>query len=156
MQAATRPRGYAGTFALSRVSDGYANPEATAANLRSAAGQLDRADPMNSPLLRMALTPHGGQKQPALAGREHPAFGQLQRWVSAAMPNPTPVTVASVPAPIPEPAKLPQMKAEPLPPAKPVPPTPVVQAVAVEAKPLPVKSNDPFDPAKFHRLPAGK
>lgn len=149
---------YAGAFRLSRVSEGYANPEASATNLRAVAGQLNPADPLNSPLLTKAVTPHGGQTKPALVGREHPAFAHLERWVRTAVPVPTQPVVAAVPPPLPEPAKLPRLaKAEPVAPPPP-PPTPPV--VAVAPKPLPPKPianpNDPFDPAAFGRLPAGR
>ena len=76
--------GPAGGFRLARVAEGYADPEAVAENLHSALGFVSRADPADSPLLRMARTPHGGQERAALPGPGHPAYRALAEWVAAA------------------------------------------------------------------------
>jgi hypothetical protein len=146
-------KGYAGTFKLDRVAAGYANPAATAANLRAAAAQLAPANPANSPLVRMAVTPHGGQKTPAFHDRLHPAVANLEAWARAALP---PAVAPTAVAAAPPPARLPPLKPEPTP--APMTPSPVVQAVAVQpaAPPPPAAAPnpaDPFDPAAFNALP---
>lgn len=150
---------YNGAFKLARIPDGYANTEATAANLQAVVGQLNRADSPAAPLLVMALTLHGGQKRPALT-RGHPAFHNLESWAMAALPS-QPVAVPQA-----EPGRLPPLQAEPLPGAvvgatrqRPLPavtPAAGVQPVTLPKPPAPAATpnpGDPFDPAEFNRLP---
>jgi hypothetical protein len=67
-------------FKLTRVAAGYANSEATGQNVVAAMAWLNRAELSASPLLVKAITAHGGQRQPALYGRAHPAFRNLEAW----------------------------------------------------------------------------
>jgi hypothetical protein len=128
-----------GGFRLSRTPDGYANPEETQRNARSAAPFLDRGDAGGSQLLRYALAAHGGQKVPAFADRSHPAFNSLEVWVHwAAGPDGSPM-----PAVIPPPgARTPT----PVTPAR--MPAPSKPAAFPTPAPPP---GDPFDPAVFNR-----
>jgi hypothetical protein len=122
------------------------NPDraAVAANLVAVAAYLDPAAPHKSPLLKYATTAHGkATEAPLKAGT--PAANNLALWVRAACgpdapPAPLIQAAAKVPAPLPEPAKLPPLKATPLPFAEP-------------KKDAPAKLNpaDPFDPAAFNK-----
>ncbi len=70
-----------GEFKLARVPEGYADPEASRRNAEAAARFVTRGDPAASPLLAKAVTAHGGQRQPALPDRAHPAYRNLELWV---------------------------------------------------------------------------
>jgi hypothetical protein len=100
-----------GEFKLARVPDGYADPEASGRNAREAARFVTRGDPSASPLLAKAVTAHGGQREPALPNRMHPACNNLEQWArGAAGPeaSPAPAKPAAPanppPAPSPTPA----------------------------------------------------
>lgn len=91
---------YPGAFKLARVAEGFADPEAIERNARSAALQVDRQAPAASPLLRFAVTAHGGARVPPLAPG-HPAYGPLAQWAALnapKLPGPPPATAAMRPA----------------------------------------------------------
>lgn len=75
---------HASAFKLTRAAAGYADPEATSQNVVAAMAWLNRAEPASSPLLVKAVTAHGGQRQPALYGRAHPAYRHLEAWAAQA------------------------------------------------------------------------
>ncbi|QEL20213.1 hypothetical protein [Limnoglobus roseus] len=154
-------KGHTGAFKLTRIAEGYTNPEATAANLKATAGQLNRDNPTTSPLLTYSLTTHGGQKLAAFGDRQRPAFQHLETWVLAVLPKATGKGFAGNWAPkaaaVPEaePVSLPGAivgtSAQPVV-AKPfAPPAPV--AVPPAAVPPKSNSRDPFDPGRFNSLP---
>jgi hypothetical protein len=128
---------YDGPFPLQRIPHGFTNPTATAANLATAAAQLRRDEPAASPLLTMAVTPHGGAKQPPLVNRSHPAFRNLELWVHAAVGRPQ-----TQPH---EPARLPQMTTPPR--AEQIPTTATDPGSSAPT----INSEDPFDPTIFNR-----
>lgn len=137
---------HTGGFPLERIPEGYANTPATGANLAAVMAAVDATDSPNSPLLKFALTPHGGQKSAALTA-SHPAYYTLSVWVAAAAPPPRvrgfekPVEkVIEKPAakPVVKPVEVPKVEVKPAVPA-------------VKPVPNPV---DPYDPAAFNRRPA--
>jgi hypothetical protein len=153
-------KNYDGGFKLTRIPEGYANPEATAANLTATAAQISREDPAKSPLLLYTLTAHGGQKRAAFADRQQPAVQNLEAWVrfvqptTAATAKPSGFGVApSTPPAEPEPAALPGAvvgaTGQPVA-AKPLTPAPAPPAVKPPVAP---DAADPFDPRRFNGLP---
>jgi hypothetical protein len=82
-------------FKLTRVAAGYADPEATSQNVAAAMAFLNGAAPSASPLLVKAITAHGGQRHPALYGRAHPAFRNLEAWTYQAAGSAKPIVTAS-------------------------------------------------------------
>lgn len=134
----------AGSFSLVPTSDG-SNRKATLQNLAITLKQLNRNDPSASPLLTMAVTPHGKATLPPLRERQGIAFGHLETWARMAVPD--------------EPARLPEAVVTP---AVAVTPMPVPVAVPVAktsfgetSKSLPKpevqrEAKDPFDPAIFN------
>lgn len=148
-------KGHAGAFKLARIPEGYANPEANAANLKAAAGQINREAPANSPLLTYALTAHGGQKAAAFGDRQRPPFQHVEAWVLAAVPSAAPSKGFATPTPAPMsdadpatglPGTVVGSTGQPVA-AKPAPAAPPAAAVPT------AKPDDPFDPARFNALP---
>lgn len=87
-----------GSFKLIRVTGFEAGPQSTRANLQATAKQLKKDDPLNSPLLTKALSPHGGMKQPAFANRQAGGFRVLEAWVLQAVgPGVPPMTPPAQP-----------------------------------------------------------
>jgi hypothetical protein len=147
MECHARPD-HPGAFKLTRVTGYEAGPHTTNANLRAAAGQLKKDDPLRSPLLAKALTAHGPMKEPAFANRQVPAYRALEAWVLLAAgppvrpmdppvppalppqaPNP-PRNTATVPPPVVEPADPPALPpVEPTLPAVPPPAAPTPTTV---------------------------
>ncbi|MGL4421714.1 MAG: hypothetical protein ACRCZF_13690 [Gemmataceae bacterium] len=80
---------YEGTFKLERAPEGFANHEATLANLNAVREQLSAEEPGQSPLLQKALASHGKARQWAITNRNHPAYRTLEAWVAGAVPPPT-------------------------------------------------------------------
>ena len=91
---------YAGAFKLARTPAGFADPEATERNARSAAFAVDRQTPAASPLLVFAATAHGGAKAAPLE-RSHPAFQPLAYWVALNAGPATPAKPITPPAVVP-------------------------------------------------------
>ncbi len=151
----------AGAFQLKRLEPGYANAQGIERNLAASAKQLDRANPGASPLLVMAVTPHGKGQEAPMFSKAHPAYKSLELWVHWAAaregsPVPTAIapTVAKAPAPIPVAANPIQLTGatKPVEPAK-VPAAPV-ESFAVQPKtadPGRINPDDPFDPGAFNR-----
>jgi hypothetical protein len=75
-----------GGFKLTPVSDRYADADGMRANAAAAAAFVNRDAPGASPLLVKAVTAHGGQREPGIRGREHPAYRNLERWVLVSAP----------------------------------------------------------------------
>lgn len=165
-------RKHAGTFKLSRITEGYSNPEANAENLKAVAAQLNPDNPGNSPLLTYSLIGHGGQKRAAFSNRDAAAYRNLQAWVLAMVPKAA-VTTGFTPAPNQPPSTteqgtdsppgtivgtigqsvpaFPSATASP-PPMPPSPASPIARP-SVAAPPPPARPGDPFDPESFNRLP---
>jgi hypothetical protein len=138
---------YAGAFKLIRITGFEVGPQSTKSNLLATSAQINRADPMNSPLLTKALAAHGGMKQPAFVSRQSAGFRVLEAWVAtAALPLTQPMAqpaqpvlppdpIASVP-PMPQPtpppaaAVLPPADVPAIPPAEPLLPPPAPSAPA--------------------------
>lgn len=113
-------------FKLQRVTDGYANAEGLQRNAAAAAAVLNREEPAASALLTKAVTAHGGQREPGIRNREHPAFRNLEIWVRAAASS------AGPPSPV---AKT----------------TPDARTPPSVATPRPSAEGDPYDPLEFNR-----
>ena len=104
---------------------------------------MNPADPLRSPLLVKAVTPHGTATEAPLRTRAHPAYSSLETWVQfarsaegTAQPEPTPK--------IAEPRKLPDLEAK-------------GDAFGQDSKSEPSKpakaaADDPFDPAPTRRI----
>jgi hypothetical protein len=118
---------YSGPFRLARASGLEVGWQHTWQNLRAVAAQLDRQEPAQSPLLRQALSAHGGMKQPAFLSRQASGYKALEAWVLAAIPPPAPTAIPparSEEAPPPPPA-IPPAKTEDTPVSPPrLPPLP--------------------------------
>jgi hypothetical protein len=95
-----------GSFHLTNTfDDGALNRKATQENLAAALAQINRANWQASPLLVKAATIHGPMSQPALKGRQIPAFHTLEEWVQRVVANmPESVATVSVAAAV-EPAR---------------------------------------------------
>jgi hypothetical protein len=111
-------------------------------NLMAALPHVNPADPLKSPLLVNAITPHGTATEAPLRSRVHPAYASLETWVrfarsteGTAEPEPTPKFA--------EPRKLPDLEAK----------GDVFGQDSKSEPPKPAKSaaDDPFDPALFNR-----
>jgi hypothetical protein len=111
-------------------------------NLMAALPHVNPADPLKSPLLVNAVTPHGTATEAPLRARAHPAYTALESWVRFA--RSTEGTAQPEPAPrFAEPRKLPDLEAK-------------GDTFGQDSKsepPKPAKSaaDDPFDPALFNR-----
>jgi hypothetical protein len=95
---------YAGAFKMTRMDEGFANPQATEKNQRAALKQLNSENPGQSPLLLKTLTAHGPMKEAPLKLRQLPPFKMLEYWAYWAMApqgamGPKPIPVAP-PAPM--------------------------------------------------------
>ena len=77
---------HASGFKLTPVSDRYADTDAMRANAAAATAFVNRDDLGASPLLMKAITAHGGQREPGIRGREHPAYRNLEQWVLVSAP----------------------------------------------------------------------
>jgi hypothetical protein len=156
---------YTGPFKLNRTTEGYANPEIAAANLKIVSAQLRAENPTDSPILKYALAAHGGLKRPSFLNRDAAAYRHLETWVLESLPKVNAPTgfakpqprFESSPEPKREPAEAPPMLPGAVvgelgrPAPGPVPPT-VPPAPAASPAP-PGNARDPFDPASFNRLP---
>jgi hypothetical protein len=122
-------------------------------NLHSTVKQIDGDNPDASPLLRMAITAHGGANAPPLGEKEPDQYETLVAWVRIAASggtipqlktNPTVLVSAEMP-----------VDAEPA--NKPAPPPPLTRTEsgfrgAGDLEPVPASiSQDPFDPEIFNR-----
>lgn len=111
-------------------------------NLMAALPHVNPADPLKSPLLVNAVTPHGNGTEAPLRSRAHPAYASLETWVQFARS----VEGTAQPEPAPrfgEPRKLPNLEAK-------------GDAFGQDSKSEPEKpaksaADDPFDPAAFNR-----
>ena len=124
----------AGNWLMKSVTLGTVDAEASRVNLLETFLLLDRAQPSDGKLLHFALTAHGGQKTPAFAKRDHPAFQRLECWAHGmTMPEGTPI-----------PSEVPVRLA---------PPPAVFTAKSLPAPPVsaPKPPDDPFDPELFNR-----
>jgi hypothetical protein len=80
-----------GNLRLARTYDNaLANRRTTLQNLAAVLNQVDRTSPQQSPLLTKAVSVHGDMIQPALKGREAPAYKILEKWVSITLEGPEP------------------------------------------------------------------
>lgn len=111
-------------------------------NLTAALPHVTPADPLRSPLLVNAVTPHGTATEAPLRSRTHPAYASLETWVrfarsveGAAPSDPPPGKFA-------EPRKLPEAVAK----------GDVFgqDSKSVVPKPAKTEADDPFDPALFN------
>ena len=84
---------YHGPFRLTRVSGLEVGWQHTWQNLRAVAAQLNRQEPVQSPLLRKALSAHGPMKQPAFLSPQSPGYKALEAWVLSAVPHPAPAAI---------------------------------------------------------------
>jgi hypothetical protein len=72
----------ASEFKLTQVfGDAPASGKSAQQNLTAVLSQIKPEQPLNSPLLRMAASAHGGSTQPPLRSRETPAYKALEQWV---------------------------------------------------------------------------
>lgn len=157
----------AAAFKLARLDEFDTNPNALRQNFRAVMNNVRKDDPLASPFLIKAYTPHGGMKEPAFRTRQAVAFVTLTDWVQSVGHAPPP---PAVPQTGPIPVSQPQMPpAQPSPTGlPPVPPPPGVSKAAPEpaVEPPVVPANfggnlkppepsgppvDEFDPAAFNR-----
>ncbi len=144
-------------FKLRAITEGYANPQATDANMHMTAKYVTRTSVASSPLLLYAMKGHGGRKEAPIFSREHPAFKYLEIWargisveepqvegIAKAPPqlpsNPNSVHLAGVGLAAPAPVSIPKV-------------TEFGQSQPPQPDPSYMKLNpdDPFDPALFNR-----
>jgi hypothetical protein len=72
----------AGEFKLAQVfGDGPLSSRSSQQNLTAVLSQIKPDQPLDSPLLRMAASAHGGAAQPPLRTRETPAYKTLEQFV---------------------------------------------------------------------------
>ncbi len=128
-------------FKLTRILDGYANTDASQKNLRATVAFIRRNDPSQSDLLLKTVTVHGGQRDPAIHLKAHPAYKNLELWLHCAtLPEGT-----SMPLSVPTASKLQPtiLTAQPVP--------PILTVVTVKPSSIPA-SQDPFDPNEYNRV----
>jgi hypothetical protein len=125
------------TFRLTRTG----GRSGVSQNLMAALPYVNPADPLRSPLLVNAVSPHGGATDAPLRSKSHPAYASLETWARFArspegtsQPEPT-----ARPA---EPRLLPNLEAK-------------GDAFGQDSKSVPPKpgksaTDDPFDPAIFN------
>ena len=109
-------------------------------NLMAALPHVNPADPLKSPLLVNAITPHATAALAPLRSRAHPAYAALESWVQFARSPEGTAQPELTPA---EPRKLPDLETK-------------GNAFGQDSKsepPKPAKSaaDDPFDPSQFNR-----
>jgi hypothetical protein len=92
--------GKAGEFKLTQVfGDAPVSGKSAQQNLTAVLSQIKPEQPLNSPLLRMAASAHGGATQPPLRGRDSPAFKTLAQWVQLTAAHAPKVSTAVSDAP---------------------------------------------------------
>jgi|YNPBryunderm2012_1023409.scaffolds.fasta_scaffold09406_2 hypothetical protein len=72
-------------FRLVRINEGFADIQGTTKNIQAVARYLNPQQPSNSILLQKALQSHGGLREPLVHSRAHPAYRNLEYWVSWAV-----------------------------------------------------------------------
>jgi hypothetical protein len=91
-----QPRG-AQTLQLDRaLLHGLSNRRTTMANLQAAFAQIDRAEPLNSPLLTVPRAAHGGLAQPVFGPSHTKLVEQLIEWVTLVSERQTDVPASDV------------------------------------------------------------
>jgi hypothetical protein len=137
--------GHGGSFTLLRCQ-GTAGPNhrATQHNLTAVLAKIDRQRPQLSPLLLKAVSIHGNNRQPPLAGRQSPPFRNLQEWVERVLAgNPhlveeTAQVEGAVKQPEPRLAAKPEFPITPVPLETTAPVQTVMSGRAAESGPAPV------------------
>ena len=137
-------------FRLTRIPEGILVSPKTAENVAATMPYLRKDQPLSSPLITFAITPHGGKTASPMM-RPSTASKNLEAWVVAAAAtipdSPALVkTIVVVGAATPEVISPKPVEPQPLP-TLPVTPT---APQAVPAKPV-----DPFDPADFNKATNG-
>lgn len=135
-------------FRITRIPEGITLSPKTAENVVASMSQISKEQPTASPLLVMAITPHGGRTTAPLS-RASGAYKNLEIWIAkAAGSMPTlaatekKVIVVSNQTPA-----IPKESEATMPHS-----LPVINSVPVPPKPAVVKPVDPFDPAEFNKL----
>jgi hypothetical protein len=153
--------GKAGDFKLTQVfGDAPLSGRSSQQNLTAVLSQIKPADPMGSPLLRMAASAHGGSGQPPLRNRETPAYRTLEQWVqltAAHAPKAIPVMSDTSPFTAERPAKnifenVEKKTARDEPIAKKEEAAKPKESFASDAPEKPTGPTDEFDPIIFNRL----
>jgi hypothetical protein len=156
--------GRGGSFQLARVYDG-GQRVSTQRNITAVLKQVNLDRPGSSPLLIMAVSAHGNQSGPPIAGKQAPTYLAIVHWLETALadnphlrerlaangaavnPRPLPETP---PALQPTTGQTPMVVSQPL--AR-VEPSALPLAVTKTAAPLPAAPTDPFDPVIFNQRP---
>jgi hypothetical protein len=80
--ASCHASGRGGDFKLTQVfGDAPLGGKSSQQNLTAVLSQVKPGQPLESPLLLMAASAHGGASQPPLKSRQTPAFRSLEQWV---------------------------------------------------------------------------
>jgi hypothetical protein len=122
---------------------GTANRKTLQANLASVVAQINVDNPELSPLLLKAVGIHGDMAQPALKGRQTPAFKLIEDWVQLTLANNPQLRHRAAP---PVALLVPESPAAEG--TTPAPTSPVKPAANPEK---PAGTGDAFDPAVFNR-----
>jgi hypothetical protein len=115
-------------------------------NLMAALPYVNAADPLASPILLKAVTPHGTATEAPVKTKGHPAYQTLETWARfARSPDGTQQPEPLLAKDAAEPKKLPDLP----------PPPPTGDAFGQDSKSAPLKptkpaGSDPFDPAIFN------
>ena len=149
--ASCHAAGKGGHFVLVRNSDG-GNRKAALFNLASTLKQIDRTQPISSPLLARAVAAHGKATRPPIRDQQALAYQYLEAWATSAVGSegtrPMPVSVLKIREEEP-------IKPQPKQVEAPKPPVPPVgkfgETSSTRVKPEPqTEAKDPFDPAIFN------
>jgi hypothetical protein len=91
-----RPGG-AQSFQLDRaLLHGLSNRRTTMSNLQAALDQVDRQEPLKSPLLAVPRLPHGSLAQPVFGPNQRTSVEQILEWVTLVSESPLVATEAGV------------------------------------------------------------
>jgi hypothetical protein len=112
-------------------SDSMNGRPAAFQNLATIMPLVDRVNPSASPLLKWALTAHGGSPAPPIRDRGTPAFQQLETWARM-------LSLETSSTPVPPPPEAKSANGE-------------TGFAGDRAQPPPAQPRDPFDPADFNR-----
>jgi len=86
--ASCHASGHSGTFKLARTYEaGAATRRTTQQNLTAVLGEINKAHPQGNMLLIKSISVHGSMAQPALKGKEAPAYKTLEEWVKVTSPQ---------------------------------------------------------------------
>jgi hypothetical protein len=148
-----RPGG-AQSFQLDRaLLHGLSNRRTTMSNLQAALAQVDRQEPLKSPLLAVPRLPHGGLGQPVFGPNQRTSVEQIFEWVTLVSERTVPASdtkdqddaahrAESVSMAVTEPAQIDEV--------------PMRKTPRIGAQGQPWRPKDEFDPEIFNRRNHGE